>query len=99
MDKLCQELKNTMEMRGIDQSDIVKNTGVSKATVSNLFSDDVEKRKEPKFNNMLKIIRFLDSDNFNDKIEMYMMFVTKPENIKSAIEYCSINKNKIFCHI
>ncbi len=40
MDKLRVELKNVMDMKGITQSDIAKNAGVSDGTISNFFKGE-----------------------------------------------------------
>jgi len=94
MDKLRAELKNVMDMKGITQSDISKNAGVSKAAVSNFFTENEEKRKEPKFSNMFKMIDYIDPDNFKKHATCYMSNVNKPENIKPSLEYCSVHKLK-----
>jgi len=94
MDKLRVELKNIMDMKDIKQSNIVKGTGVSKAAVSNFFTEEAEKRKEPKFTNMLKIIDYIDPDNFKKHVTVYMNSINKPENIKPSLEYCAVHKMK-----
>jgi len=88
MDKLRQTLVNAMEIKDVKRSEVAKKVGISSSRVTEFLNDE----QELTFDTVLDIVRVLAEDKEIDLMNLYIETISKPKNLKMALEYCSNNR-------
>jgi hypothetical protein len=86
-------LSAKMEQLGISQRQLSKKCGFKDhKKISNFMKEEKEKRTEINFHSMIMISNILFPEDPYELLNKYALQVQQPINKKSAIEYCSMNR-------
>ncbi len=88
MNKLRVELVNTMEVKDIKRSEVAKQVGVSSSRITDFLNDG----QELSFDIVVSLVRLIKPQREMELMSNYSLEVTKPKNIRYALEYCSTHR-------